>query len=127
MVDYKLTNPDAYLNKYYINIQIEDDTLQRLPLVLLDINIDGIEPEKDFVDYIDFQLVITKVNDANIDELLFLDEEDMDYYLDKIGHNTEYIIHPDEILADNFVLLVNNSENTESLWMIEEMKIVLDY
>lgn len=48
-------------------------------MVLLDINIDEIEPEKDFVDYIDFQLVITKVNNANIDALLFLDEEDMDY------------------------------------------------
>lgn len=127
LVDYKLTNPDAYLNKYYIDIQIEEDTLQLLPLVLLDINIDEIEPEKDFVEYIDFQLVITKVNAANIDELLFLDEEDMDYYLDKIGHNTEYIIHPDEILADNFVLLVNNSEDTESLWLLEKMKVVLDY
>jgi len=126
LIHYKLTNPDAYLNKYYIDIQIEEDTLQLLPLVLLDINIDVIEPEKDFVEYIDFQLVITKMNGTTMDELLFLDEEDMNYYLDKIGHNTEYIIHPDEILADNFVLFVNNSENIESLWLIKEMKIVLD-
>ena len=27
-------------------------------------------------------------------------------FLDKIGKNTNYIIHPDEILADNFVRLV---------------------
>jgi hypothetical protein len=28
----------------------------------------------------------------------------------RIGRNTEYIIHPEEILADNFVLLVNGAK-----------------
>jgi hypothetical protein len=28
-------------------------------------------------------------------------------YLDQVGRNTNYVIHPEEILADNFVLLVN--------------------
>jgi len=123
--NYKLTNPDAYLNKYYIDIQIEENILQLLPLVLLDINIDEVKPEKDFVNYLNFQLVITKINDTNINELLFLDKEDINYYLERIGHNTEYIIHPDEILADNFVLFVNNNKKIESLWVTEKMKVIL--
>src|SRR5207249_2073426 len=32
-------------------------------------------------------------------------------FLEKIGENTNYIIHPDEILADNFVRLVMNDVN----------------
>ena len=31
-----------------------------------------------------------------------------DAYMARIGRNTDYVIHPEEILADNFVLLVNH-------------------
>jgi hypothetical protein len=33
-----------------------------------------------------------------------------DDYMARIGRNTEYILHPEEILADNFVLLVNGAK-----------------
>ena len=114
LLQYKLTNPDAYHNKYYIDIQVGTDILQLLPLVLLDISIDDIDPKNDFVEYLDFQLAITKVNGTDTDELYFLEEDDMEYYFEKIGRNTDYIIHPDEILADNFVLLLNNEKNVKS-------------
>ncbi len=126
LLQYKLTNPDAYHNKYYIDIQVGTDILQLLPLVLLDISIDDIDPKNDFVEYLDFQLAITKVNGTDTDELYFLEEDDMEYYFEKIGLNTDYIIHPDEILADNFVLLLNNEKNVKSPWLIEEMKSVLE-
>jgi hypothetical protein len=35
-----------------------------------------------------------------------LDPQATPAYFDRIGRNTKYIIHPDEILADNFTLLV---------------------
>jgi hypothetical protein len=46
-------------------------------------------------------------------------------FLDKIGKNTNYIIHPDEILADNFVRLVMNDENVPSPQIIDLMRRVL--
>jgi hypothetical protein len=46
-------------------------------------------------------------------------------FLDKIGKNTNYIIHPDEILADNFVRLVLNDENIPSPQITDEMRRVL--
>ncbi|HEY2411475.1 MAG TPA: hypothetical protein VGI40_04500 [Pirellulaceae bacterium] len=46
-------------------------------------------------------------------------------FLDKIGKNTNYIIHPDEILADNFVRLVMNDENIPSPQIIDQMRRVL--
>jgi len=42
-----------------------------------------------------------------------------------VGRNTGYIIHPDEILADNFVLLVNQSKNVRSPEILEKMRAVL--
>jgi hypothetical protein len=46
-------------------------------------------------------------------------------FLDKIGKNTNYIIHPDEILADNFVRLVMNDANVPSPQIIDQMRHVL--
>lgn len=46
-------------------------------------------------------------------------------FLEKIGQNTNYIIHPDEILADNFVRLVMRDENIPTPRIIDEMRRVL--
>jgi hypothetical protein len=46
-------------------------------------------------------------------------------FLDKVGQNTNYIIHPDEILADNFVRLVMHDENVPTPRIIDEMRGVL--
>ena len=46
-------------------------------------------------------------------------------YLDKIGKNTNYVIHPDEILADNFVRLVMEDADVPTPRIIEEMRAVL--
>ena len=46
-------------------------------------------------------------------------------FLEKIGKNTNYIIHPDEILADNFVRLVMEDKDVPTPRIIEEMRKVL--
>jgi hypothetical protein len=39
-------------------------------------------------------------------------EEQLKGYWEKIGRNTRYTIHPDEIIADNFTFLAMSSENS---------------
>jgi hypothetical protein len=46
-------------------------------------------------------------------------------FAEKIGKNTNYIIHPDEILADNFVRMVLEDPNVPTPRIIEEMRRVL--
>ena len=46
-------------------------------------------------------------------------------YLSLIGENTDYIIHAEEILADNFVLLVTNSKNIKTKKVVSNMKNIL--
>jgi len=43
----------------------------------------------------------------------------------KIGKNTRYILHPEEILASNFVLLVTGQANLPSPWVIDGMRKAL--
>jgi len=43
------------------------------------------------------------------------DENALSGYWDKIGRNTRYTIHPDEVVADNFTILAFSKENAEEL------------
>jgi hypothetical protein len=58
-------------------------------------------------------------------EAIVLDPKKEPAFLDQIGKNTNYIIHPDEILADNFVRLVMNDKDVSTPRIIEEMRRIL--
>jgi hypothetical protein len=46
-------------------------------------------------------------------------------FFEQVGKNTEYVIHPEEILADNFALLVlGGGSNTPSPEVLRKMKTV---
>ena len=46
-------------------------------------------------------------------------------FFEQVGRNTRYIIHPEEILADNFALLVLKEGNIPSREIIEKIKKIL--
>lgn len=125
LAERKITNPDGYENKYYIDIQINNQNLTLVPLLIAKIDIEEINSHNDFFAYLSFKLAIVKSNNVRKNDLMFLDDNDFQYYHEKTGFNTQFRIHPDEILADNFVLLVNKSNQIRSHWIIEEMKKIL--
>ena len=49
----------------------------------------------------------------------------MSGFLEQVGRNTQYLIHPDEILADNFALLVMGEQNVQSPEILQKVKTVL--
>jgi len=55
---------------------------------------------------------------------IVLDPKKEPAFLEKIGRNTNYIIHPDEILADNFVRLVLGDQNVPTPRILDEMRRV---
>jgi hypothetical protein len=58
-------------------------------------------------------------------EPVVIDPRQEPAFLDKVGKNTNYIIHPDEILADNFVKLVMGDKDVATPRVIEEMREAL--
>lgn len=46
-------------------------------------------------------------------------------YHEKIGRNTGYIIHPEEVLADNFALLLLGSGKINSPHVLDGMQRIL--
>ena len=56
---------------------------------------------------------------------ILLDPKQVPSFLEQIGKNTGYIIHPDEILADNFKHLVKEEQKLPTPKIVEQMQSVL--
>lgn len=46
-------------------------------------------------------------------------------FMEQVGRNTDYIIHPEEILADNFALLVLNGHDVASPEILRKIRELL--
>ena len=110
-----LTNPDAPVVNHYI--QLVDDSMQNhrvIPLIFSRSQMFDSE-KTGFFEYLDFSLF-----KLAIDGRLIISENQESFYMSllkdymkKTGGNTNYIIHPEEIIADNFMLIIraNYSED----------------
>lgn len=105
----KLSNPDALSHHYYIVLENECVQYKVIPLIFS--KYDGYSPQHpSFFDYLSFDmfelmepegkyLAVTNERGATT-----IPSEAMDSFFAQIKDNTRYIIHPEEIMADNFML-----------------------
>ena len=128
----KLTNPDAPKNDHCIKVQVGGAPTEAIPILYS--KSAKYDPARggEFFDYLQFKflLVDTKTaggalaatyDDANP---RLIDPKFLSGYLEQIGRNTNYIIHPEEILADNFALLVLNGKKVPSPEILDRMKAI---
>ena len=108
-----LLNPDGidFAQKIDLNIK-NGQTISAIPIVSS--NQDNFTPyQPSFFNYLDFQLYqIEQMDNGNYEVITKSDGSsslnltDLPDFFRQIRDNTQYIIHPDEILADNFQILV---------------------
>lgn len=123
----KITNPDAPLTQHSIEVMANNETFQALPVLFIEEPIDPSERKplgQLFSDGI-IQFKLLAVDDSckpsmNGETLALYDVPEVTGFFEKTGKNTDYIIHPEEILADNFSFLlgevdVPNPEITSKL------------
>ena len=127
----QITNPDAPTVDYYITVEHEGQTVQVVPILLAD------RPDYDprrnrLFDYLQFRLLVVdredetwqpKLDDEG--EPILLEGKANASYREQIGRNTGYIIHPDEILADNFVHLLMQTKDLKSPEIVKRMGEIL--
>ena len=107
-----LLNPDGIDYSYAVALKNETDS-SFLSIPIISANTSGFQQEKPhFFEYLQFHLYpVREINNQGFQVLY----EENDYpiinpyyrtdFLKQITDNTDYIIHPDEIIADNFKLL----------------------
>lgn len=105
-----LLNPDGLEMNWFIESEVESINHQLVPLLI------AIKSKDDSNFYFDnlelrFYPIIEEEGQKLIKEGIYYKESDLKNFYKQITNNTTYIIHPDEILAENFVLAVLSQEN----------------
>jgi hypothetical protein len=129
----KITNPDAPSIEHAIELSIDDKPVLAVPILLAEPAKYDAAAGKEFFAHMQFRLlVVGKTAEGKTAVKLtkgkpqLLDPAATPSYHEKIGRNTGYIIHPEEILADNFVLLVTGEADVKTPTILDEMKKILN-
>ena len=109
LADIKLTNPDGVAMDHTISTSVGDV----LPVLFVPGEIDLSErknPGQLLAEgTLQFKMIAVDNSCAAVEENgepSLYDVGDLEGFFEQVGENTDYIIHPDEILADNFALLL---------------------
>jgi hypothetical protein len=127
----KITNPDGVETGWVISVTHKNAIVSAVPILYS--SVEKYDPGQggEFFQYLQFKLlVVERAKRAWRPALargkpLLLEPATTPGYLDQIGRNTDYIIHPDEVLAVNFVHLVRGKTGLPTPGLLEEMDQVL--
>lgn len=129
----KITNPDAPLNDYCIQISLGGEKAWAVPILFSQAPRYNVSRGGEFFDYLQMALVlveqplnsrISRVQyDSRGPRLVSLAQ--VSGFFEQVGQNTSYTIHPEEILADNFALLVMGERNVRSPQVLMKMQSTL--
>lgn len=127
----RITNPDAPTMNTIIELESDDSLITVTPLTFAQNPIyDTSKPGGIFQSF-SFQLMeVKKENNKWLPRILggnpvLHSPRDLQDFWKKIGRNTNYIIHPEEIMASNFVHLIKDKKDLPNPEIIEKMRKVL--
>lgn len=132
LADRKITNPDAPLVNCYLELPDGDKTYFGAPVLYASAKEYDAKAGGSLFKYLTFRLLVIEKRDGKWQPVMrgeqpvVIDPKSVPAFYEKIGRNTNYIIHPDEILADNFVHLVMGNQNLKTPRIVERMGKVLE-
>ncbi|MEQ8239122.1 MAG: DUF4157 domain-containing protein [Cyclobacteriaceae bacterium] len=108
----RITNPDAPQTDAFIQLKSENDSSDYMMILYAD------KPYTSgrFFDYVNvglLKLTASTPKEAYLtdDQPQILGMKDVTNFFEQVGKNTKYIIHPEEIMAENFALALSNKED----------------
>jgi hypothetical protein len=129
----KITNPDAPANDHCIRLTINGKETWAIPIIFSSTEKYNTVRGGEFFNYLVFQILVVErqgkapevkpIYDGSKPMLVGLQQ--VSGFFEQVGRNTEYLIHPEEILADNFALLFSRDRNAPSPDIIKKMAEVL--
>ena len=121
LADNIITNPDATDLSYKIRVTHNSNSKDGILLMF--------SPHKytggSFFDYINIGLYFPdKTSEFKLSDMVYIDE--VSDFLEQIGWNTKYIIHPEEISAEHFrILITDPNGNFPNLEHVEALEKIL--
>jgi hypothetical protein len=127
----KITNPDAPWNDAYITVSLDGQPISVVPLLFSQEEKYDRQKGRGLFGYLTFRLLAIeqaggqwkpKYRDG---KPILLEVGQVSDFHEQVGRNTAYTIHPEEIIADNFALLVTGKQNVPSPEILRKLREVL--
>ena len=129
----RITNPDSPSSQYCTSLGSSSSGEVVFPVLLSEVERYDPRQHRELFRYIGLDLLVAHWRDgawhptyAN-GELARLSGDQFSAFMARIGRNTSTSAHPEEILADNFVMLVNGARNLPSPWVVSAIDRVLGW
>jgi hypothetical protein len=100
----KITNPDAPQNDHAILVCIRGNDVRAVPILFSNAAKYDVNRGGEFFNYLQLSFLAVPITSAT--QPILATPEEVSGFFEQIGRNTNYVIHPEEILADNFALLI---------------------
>jgi hypothetical protein len=120
----KITNPDAPRNDHAISVRIHGKEVHAVPILFSTTEKYDVTRGGEFFNYL--QLSFLQMPGRSTVQPVLAAPEEVSGFFEQVGRNTNYLIHPEEILADNFALLIVGEHNVPSPEILEKMRRVLE-
>lgn len=127
----RITNPDAPVIEHVLKLKLADASTVTVAPVLFAKSAYNPNIHASMFDYLEFQLMEVEPDEqgefaavTRADLPVFHSPSEPDF-IRQIGRNTAYIIHPEEILADNFAMLMTDKTDVPDPWVIEAIRAPL--
>lgn len=127
----KITNPDAPGIDSVIRLSVNGEDITAAPIIYATPAKFDPKLATSLFKYLTVRLLVLEMNDGKLvpkmmgQQPVVLDPRKVNAFYEKIGRNTNYIMHPDEILADNFIYLVEQRADLKTPRVVDGMAKVL--
>ena len=126
----KLTNPDAPVNDHCIDVLIDGQRRTVVPVLLSESTTYDVARGGEFFEYLRLRFLAVQIDPKSDTtsplsingQPLLVPVTELKGFFEQVGNNTAYIIHPEEILADNFAHLMMKTADLETPQIVARMR-----
>jgi hypothetical protein len=112
----RVTNPDCPVNEHTIKISYQGHEYMAMPIMHAKSKRFGLDYYNDLRAFLDTHLLLVQPSSGGVEAVMVKGEPSLvrfnqvNNFKEQIGYNTNYLDHPEEIIADNFELLVSGAK-----------------
>ena len=121
----KITNPDAPRIDHSIQLRLDGKEVTAVPILFSATEKYDTHRGGEFFSYLQFQFLILENGSGSLSAGEVVSPSRVSSFFEQVGRNTDYVIHPEEILAENFALLVLNEQKVASPAILERIRELL--
>jgi len=122
----RISNPDAPVNEHCIRVGLDGGQVQVTPILFSRSEKYDVAKGGTFFNYLELKFMRVDSGAPPTDAQVHLaDVKELTGFIEQIGGNTGYIIHPEETVADNFAIMLLGKPGIPSPEIVQKVKDIV--